>query len=157
MVAGGFRAIAFVMALLAASPALAQPIVTAAKVVETMGFSERYESHVDWVIVEMAEQSLFGGEHATTKDITKLQDEVRRYLLAEQAQVHSLLVLGLSQNRSEAELQALQQWLGKGRSIKELPQVQYWIEIEIYNALSGYALVVAMGSDLPGHRQVPAP
>lgn len=146
MFAGGFRAIVIVGALLVAPPALAQPIVTASKLVETMGFAEDYESHVDWVIVEMAEQSLFGGEYATTKDITKLQDEARRYLLAERAQVYDLLALELSLNRSEAELQALQQWLGTGRSIKELPQVQYWLEIEIYKALSSHALRVAKGS-----------
>lgn len=129
-----------------AAPASAQSIIEASDVLVALDFAEDYESHVDWVVDAMTSQSLIGGADATAKDVIKLQYEVRQYLIDEQPQVTSMLALGISQNRDPAELTALREWLAAGRTLDELPHMDYWLRGEIYAALSGHALVVAMGS-----------
>ncbi|WEK06419.1 MAG: hypothetical protein P0Y65_09315 [Candidatus Devosia phytovorans] len=125
-------------------PTQAQSIATAAEVVQAMGFAEDYDSYVDLTVTGMTDNGLIGG---TTKDVRKLQGEVRQYLLDERAQVTSMLALSLDQNRSMGELQMLKLMLDEGMSLDDLPgQVSYALKAEIYNAMSAYALVVAMGS-----------
>nr|WP_314260345.1 hypothetical protein [uncultured Devosia sp.] len=142
-----FRTTAAIGVLLSAVPALAQSIATAAEVVQAMGFADTYEHHVDETVASMMEQGLIGGEFATTKDVIKLEAEVRQYLIDERAQVSSMLALSLDQNRSIGELQMLKLMFEEGVTIDQLPgQVSYSLKAEIYAAMSGHALVVAMGS-----------
>ena len=141
-----FRTIALAGALLCAPPALAQSSA-ALDVVEAMGFMDDYESHADWVVEAMAEYGLVGTPQSTAKDVTKLQNAMRRDLIEDKFWVATMLALGLEERRSTAELQALRMALDAGMSIENLPgQVGYAMSQEIYRAMSGSVLVTAMGS-----------